>query len=98
MLPLANSDDEMRIFTKEDLKEYDGRNGVAYIAYRGRVYDVSGSYHWRKGVHHVRHRAGCDLTEALEQAPHGSDFLDKFPIIGELEKTASGVSRSDYMS
>ena len=27
-----------------------------------------------------------DLTEALEQAPHGPDLLDKFPIIGQLIK------------
>ncbi len=76
----------MRTFLKEELKEYDGRNGVAYIAYRGKVYDVSASYHWRKGVHHVTHRAGCDLTEALEKAPHGPGLLDKFAIVGELAK------------
>lgn len=75
----------MRAFTKEELRKYNGRNGVAYIAYKGRVFDVSGSYHWRTGVHHARHHAGGDLTEALEQAPHGIDLLEKFPIIGELE-------------
>lgn len=74
----------MRIFTEKELKEYDGRNGIAYIAYRGKVYDVSTSYHWRKGTHHARHRAGYDLTKALEQAPHDPDLLDKFPIVGEL--------------
>lgn len=76
----------MRIFTEEELKKYDGKNGLAYIAYRGKVYDVSASYHWRKGMHHAAHRAGCDLTEALEQAPHDPDLLDKFPIVGELVK------------
>lgn len=76
----------MRIFTEEELKKYDGRDGLAYIAYRGKVYDVSASYHWRKGIHHATHRAGCDLTEALEQAPHGIDLLEKFPIVGRLAK------------
>jgi len=76
----------MRIFTEEELREYDGRNGVTYIAYGGKVYDVSVSYHWRKGSHHVMHCAGCDLTEALEQAPHGLSLLEKFPIVGELLK------------
>ena len=74
----------MRIFTEEELKRYDGTGGIAYIAYRHKVYDVSSSYHWREGVHHVTHRAGYDLTEALEKAPHGSDLLDKFPVVGEL--------------
>lgn len=73
-----------RVFAEEELWTYDGRNGVAYIAYRGKVYDVSASYHWRKGVHHVAHRAGCDLTEAFERAPHGLDLLERFPIVGEL--------------
>ena len=74
----------MRIFTKEELQKYDGSNGSVYIAYSGRVFDVSDSFHWRKGVHHVRHHAGCDLTEALKQAPHNPDLLDKFPVVGEL--------------
>jgi len=77
----------MRTFTEEELKQYDGKNGVAYIAYRGKVYDVSASYHWRGGIHHVVHRAGCDLTGALERAaPHGSGLLEKFPVVGELVK------------
>jgi predicted heme/steroid binding protein len=76
----------MRIFTEKELKKYDGKNGPAYVAYRGRVYDVSASYHWRKGIHQVMHRAGCDLTEALEQAPHGLDLLEEFPIVGKLVK------------
>jgi hypothetical protein len=36
------------------------------------------------GVHQVLHHAGCDLSNALEKAPHGFDLLEKFPIIGEL--------------
>ena len=75
---------EMRVFTKEELREYDAKNGIAYIAYDGKIYDVSHSFHWKKGVHQVTHYAGCDLTDALKQAPHGADMLEKFPIVGEL--------------
>jgi len=74
----------MKVFTREELKNYDGSNGVAYIAFRGKVYDVSRSFHWKRGIHQVIHRAGCDLTGALESAPHGTDMLDRFPIVGEL--------------
>jgi predicted heme/steroid binding protein len=74
----------MRIFTREELKRYDGKGGPAYIAYSGKVYDVSQSFHWKKGKHHVTHRAGCDLTEALKKAPHSADMLEKFPTVGEL--------------
>jgi len=38
----------------------------------------------RKGIHQVLHRAGCDLTEALKEAPHGPEILNKFPVVGEL--------------
>lgn len=76
----------MRIFSEEELKKYDGKNGPAHIAYRGRVYDVSASYHWRKGRHHAAHPAGYDLTEASEQAPHDLHLLDKCPIVGKLVK------------
>jgi len=74
----------MKAFTREELRKYDGSNGIAYVACYGKVYDVSDSYHWRNGVHHVSHHAGADLTDALELAPHGFSLLEKFPIIGEL--------------
>jgi predicted heme/steroid binding protein len=74
----------MKIFTREELQKYDRSNGIAYVACYGKVYDVSDSYHWRKGVHHVGHQAGCDLTDALELAPHGFSLLEKFSVVGEL--------------
>jgi predicted heme/steroid binding protein len=74
----------MRVFTREELKKYDGRDGVSYVAYKGKVYDVSNSFQWQKGVHQIVHRAGRELTDALKQAPHGVDMLERFPIVGEL--------------
>jgi predicted heme/steroid binding protein len=74
----------VRYFTREELKKFDGRDGISYVAYKRRVYDVSGSFHWRNGRHHFRHRAGHDLTKALEQAPHGIEMLKKFPVVGRL--------------
>jgi predicted heme/steroid binding protein len=74
----------MRVFTREELKKYDGSKGTAYVAYAGKVYDVSKSYQWKKGIHQVRHYAGRDLTDALKQAPHHPDLLFKFPVVGEL--------------
>ena len=75
----------MRVFTKEELRKYDGSDGSAtYVTYEGKVYDVTSSFHWRRGVHQVTHHAGCDLTETLKGAPHGRNLLDKFSIVGEL--------------
>ena len=76
----------MKEFTEEELTRYDGRNGFpTYIAYEGKVYDVSESFLWKEGKHQVLHRAGLDLTDAMEQAPHNADILGKFPVIGTLQ-------------
>jgi len=78
-------DDKMRRFSKKELAQCNGKNGApAYIAYRGKVYDVSGSFLWRNGNHQVMHRAGEDLTDSLEEAPHGADLLERFPVVGTL--------------
>jgi predicted heme/steroid binding protein len=76
----------MKEFTKEILARYNGKNGIpAYVAYEGKVYDVSNSFHWKDGNHQVLHNAGGDLTASMKQAPHGDDFLKKFPIVGIMQ-------------
>ncbi len=75
----------MKEFTDEELVQYNGKNGnPVYVAYNGKVYDVSASFLWKDGEHQVFHRAGMDLTDALEKAPHGGDILEKFPVVGIL--------------
>ncbi len=56
----------------------------AYIAFEGKVYDVTESPLWRNGGHQAVHEAGRDLTRELNNAPHGKEMLDKFPIVGEF--------------
>lgn len=75
----------MKKFTREELKRYNGTdNPEIYIAYEGYVYDVSKSFLWRGGKHQAMHYAGEDLTSALNSAPHGKEFILKFPRIGIL--------------
>jgi predicted heme/steroid binding protein len=75
----------MRIYTVQELAAYDGRDGApAYVAFEGKVYDVTASFLWQGGVHQVLHRAGTDLTQALGQAPHSPDLLKKFVVVGLL--------------
>ncbi|MGB9585930.1 MAG: cytochrome b5 domain-containing protein [Anaerolineales bacterium] len=77
----------MQIFTLEELSLYNGKNGKpAYIAYEGKVYDVSNSWYWQNGMHQALHAAGQDLTHSLNHAPHGADFLQRVPLIGVLEQ------------
>ena len=75
----------MKEFTREQLTAFNGKEGApAFFAYKGRVYDGSQSFLWRRGRHWARHFAGLDLTDALEGAPHGEDLLERLPIIGIL--------------
>ena len=77
----------MKSFSKEELARYNGKNGApAYIAYKGKVYDASNSFQWKNGRHQVAHNAGEDLTDSLEQAPHGVEMLERLRVIGTLHE------------
>lgn len=76
---------EEQVFTKESLARFDGRQGrPAYVAYEGKVYDLTTSVMWEGGDHQGEHSAGADLTTEMEDAPHFSDELDSFPVVGVL--------------
>jgi predicted heme/steroid binding protein len=72
-------------YTLEELGEYNGKNGKTYVAYQGKVYDVSNSYSWKGGIH-KGHNAGKDLTEEMNKAPHRHEIIKGFPVIGTLKK------------
>jgi predicted heme/steroid binding protein len=76
----------VKTFSREELKKYDGSRGISYVAYRGKVYDVSKSFQWEKGSHQFIHKAGQDLTDDLKEAPHLPSLLFRFPVVGELEE------------
>ena len=74
-----------RKFTAQELAQNHGRNGApAFVGYKGKVYDVSNSFLWQNGRHQVLHDAGLDLTGSLDEAPHGADLLEKYPVVGTL--------------
>jgi len=76
---------EPRKFTNKELAEYNGAGGKpAYVAYKGKVYDVSASSFWLDGDHFGTHQAGKDLTEDLELAPHGGEVLERTKPVGVL--------------
>jgi predicted heme/steroid binding protein len=76
---------EPRKFTLKELAKYDGKGGKpAYVAYKGKVYDVSASSFWLDGDHFGAHQTGKDLTEELELAPHGGEVLERTKLVGVL--------------
>ena len=75
-----------RKFTLDELGKFDGKEGQpAYVAYKGKVYDVTESSQWMDGDH-LGHAAGEDLTEQMEIAPHGEDVMDRMKLVGVLSK------------
>lgn len=78
---------------REELKKHDGKEGrSAYIAYNGKIYDVTQSKYWKNGTHMLRHKAGEDLTEFLKLAPHGIEVFEGFKEVDVLEEEVSEVS------
>lgn len=75
----------MKEFTSEELHSFNGKDGKpVYIAFEGKVYDVSQSRLWSKGTHMNRHPSGKDLSGEISAAPHGSEVFERYPQIGIL--------------
>ena len=80
----------MKSYSLKELKQYNGKKGKeVYILYDGLVYDVTDSFLWRSGKHQALHQAGEDLTGKLENAPHGIEFIKRFPVVGYLRKNCA---------
>ncbi|MBI5740581.1 MAG: cytochrome B5 [Nitrospirae bacterium] len=72
------------VFDPVTLSACDGKEGrPAHIAYKDKVYDVSGLKLWRNGVH-MKHSSGFDLTDMLAKAPHGEEKLEGLKIAGSF--------------
>ncbi len=92
--PLSQKKDRL---TLEDLQHFDGKeNRPAYLAYEGKVYDVSSSKLWKGGAHFKKHHVGNDLTDILKTAPHGEDKILKMPEVGKLLPTGTKVEKPTF--
>lgn len=75
----------MASITLDELRRYDGTDGrPVYVAYKGKVYNLSSISEWETG-NHFGHIAGRDLTEELEDAPHGEEVFEGKEVVGELK-------------
>jgi predicted heme/steroid binding protein len=76
---------ETKKITQQELEANDGKDGKpAWIAYQGKVYEVTDSSFWMEGEHMGMHNAGKDLTEELEMAPHSDEKFADLKVVGEL--------------
>ena len=83
----------MQEFELAELGKFDGNEGrPVYVAYKGKVYDVSDSKLWRNGLHMKRHQAGQDMSADIQGAPHEPDVLERFPQVGILKKEVAEVA------
>jgi len=75
---------EIKNYTRSQLALRNGQDRPEiWVAYQGRIYDVTTSKLWRKGMHY-EHWAGQDLTHELPDAPHTEKVFEKFSVIGIL--------------
>ena len=80
----------MKEFTSDELLRFNGKDGnPTYIAFQGKVYDVSKSRLWPKGLHMNRHSSGKDLSTDFSAAPHGTEVFERYPQVGTLKKELS---------
>src|SRR5680860_417498 len=74
------------ILNRSELARYDGHMEElpVLIAYKGRVYDVTGRKPWN-GDKTWRRYAGRDCTTKVHAHPRGDWLLDAVPCVGMLE-------------
>jgi 2-oxoglutarate ferredoxin oxidoreductase subunit beta len=78
--------ESLKLFTLEELQRFDGQEGrPIYIAYKGKIYDLSASPLFQGEKRMRCHIAGKDLTDDMHLAPHGEDLILKFPLVGRIE-------------
>jgi predicted heme/steroid binding protein len=71
-----------KIFDPLTLMAFDGKSEAsAFIALKGKIYDVSTLKFWKNGAH-MRHQAGHDLSDAIAKAPHGEEKLESLKVVG----------------
>lgn len=76
---------QMQRIDRKELAANNGNSGKpVWVAYQGKVFDLSASSLWEGGSHMGSHNAGGDLTDEISSAPHGPEMLERFPQIGTL--------------
>jgi predicted heme/steroid binding protein len=76
---------ELLSYTTAQLALRNGQDrSEIWVAFEGKIYDVSASRLWKNGKHY-EHWAGQDLTTELKDAPHSRQVFEKFKVVGILK-------------
>jgi predicted heme/steroid binding protein len=74
----------IKTYTKQQLALRNGQDrDEIWVAYQGKIYDVTASRLWKKGQHY-EHWAGQDLSHELPDAPHTEEVFERYKQIGIL--------------
>ena len=78
-------DEILREYTVNQLAVRNGTDREeVWCAYKGLIYDLSGSRLWWNGKHY-EHWAGQDMTREIEDAPHTDKVFERFRVVGKLK-------------
>src|SRR5215207_1202072 len=84
-----------RSYTLEELDEHNGQEGTdCLVAVDGEVYLIEGFALWQMGEHLPsggRARCGFDLTEVIDESPHGRSKLDLLRKVGNLVQSSEAA-------
>src|SRR5829696_4440253 len=84
-----------RSYTLEQLAEHNGKEGTdCLVAIDGDVYLIEGFALWQMGEHLPsggRARCGLDLTEVIDESPHGRSKLDLLRKVGNLVQSSEAA-------
>ncbi len=81
---MSVSEQDLPVYSRSQLALRNGQDREEiWVAYKGIIYEVTGSRHWRNGIHYL-HWAGQDLTEELADAPHGDYVFKPMKMVGRV--------------
>ncbi len=84
-----------RSFTLQELAQHDGKDdNDCLVAVDGDVYLIEGFLLWKMGEHVPsggRARCGLDLTEVIDESPHGRSKLDLLQKVGNLIQSSEAA-------
>lgn len=76
--------------TLEEVAKHTGRDGNScWVAVDDTVYEISGFVQWADGVHSPsggRARCGKDLSEVINESPHGKSKLKYLKEVGPFKR------------